>query len=67
MNMFTVLVIGFGVIFVVALIASLPVYWLWNGLMPDIFGLKEITWLQALGLSLLTSMLFKPSSTSSSK
>lgn len=65
MNGLTALVIGFGVIFVVALIASLPVFWLWNWLMPEIFGLKEITWLQALGLSLLSAFLFKSSSSKS--
>ena len=27
-------------------------------LIPDIFGLKEITWLQALGLNFLTGLLF---------
>ncbi len=31
---------------------------LWNGLMPEIFGLKKITLLQALGLTVLTKILF---------
>ncbi len=31
---------------------------LWNWLMPDIFGLKEITWIQALGLNFLIGLLF---------
>jgi hypothetical protein len=43
-----------------ALLISLPVLWLWNWLMPVIFGLKTITWIQALGLSILCGMLFKP-------
>lgn len=50
---------------VVALLVSLPVMWLWDWLMPEIFGLKEITWLQALGLTLLCSLLFKSSASSS--
>jgi len=55
-----------AVLFVISLILSLPVMWLWNWLMPELFALKEITLLQAWGLSLLTGLLFK-SHTSSSK
>jgi len=32
---------------------------LWNWLMPDIFGLKVITYWQAWGLFLLSTLLFK--------
>jgi hypothetical protein len=42
---------------------SLPVMWLWDAIMPDIFGLNTITWLQAWGLSLLCGMLFKSHNT----
>jgi len=38
---------------------ALPVMWLWNWLMPVIFGLGEITFFQALGLMILCSLLFK--------
>jgi hypothetical protein len=31
---------------------------LWNWLMPAVFGLRAITWLQALGLLLLSKILF---------
>lgn len=31
---------------------------LWNWLMPVVFGLKTITWLQALGLLVLAKILF---------
>ena len=41
-----------------ALFFSWIVMILWNWLMPDIFGLKEITWIQALGLNFLTGLLF---------
>jgi hypothetical protein len=60
-------IIGFVAI-VVALSAllSLPVMWLWDWLMPELFGLKTITWAQAWGLMVLCGMLFK-SHTSSSK
>ena len=47
---FTVLVLLLGVL---ALILALPTMWLWNWLMPIIFGLTKITFWQALGLNLL--------------
>ena len=54
-------VIG-GVAFLVclSLLLSLPVYFLWNGcLVGAIDGIKEVTWLQAWGLMILSSFLFK--------
>lgn len=57
-----VLMLAIGL--VVALFISLPVMWLWDAVMPDLFGLKTITWTQALWLSLLCSFLFKSSTTS---
>ena len=47
---------------VLALITSIPLWLLWNVLMPEIFGLKAITWIQAVGLSFLSSILFKSAS-----
>ena len=57
------------VVFVVAfgLLLSLPVMWLWNWLLPDLFGFKTLTWLQAWGLLVLCGFLFKSSSASTSK
>lgn len=53
--------IGFIVIIaIVCALVAFPVMWLWNWLMPMIFGLVEINFAQALGLSLLCSFLFKP-------
>ena len=54
-------VIG-GVAFLVSLslLLSLPVYFLWNEcLVGAIDGVKEVTWLQAWGLMILSSFLFK--------
>lgn len=42
---------------------SLPIMWLWNWLMPTIFGLTKITWLQSWGLMILVSFLFRTSVT----
>jgi len=42
-----------------AFLLALPVMWLWNWIMPILFGLPTLTWVQALGLNLLCSFLFK--------
>lgn len=49
-----------GLIFVVlfALAFGLLVKWIWNLLMPDLFGLKEITYWQAFGMVILAKLLF---------
>jgi hypothetical protein len=43
----------------IAIIAALPTMWLWNWLMPVIFGLGKITFWQAMGINMLCSILFK--------
>ena len=60
-------VIGIFVIVGIAVLTALPVMWMWNYLMPVIFGLKEIDFTQALLLSALCSTLFKSSPSTSSK
>lgn len=56
-------VVGCFVVFVLyvilALILALPVMWLWNWLMPMLFNLPTLTWVEALGLNLLCGFLFK--------
>ena len=39
-----------GGVFLFCALVSLPFWLMWNWLIPDIFGLPEITWLQAFGL-----------------
>lgn len=48
-----------GIIAIVSLIIGLPIMFLWNWLMPIIFNLPKITFFQAVGLSILTGILFK--------
>jgi hypothetical protein len=48
-----------GMIAIVIVILGYPLMLLWNWLMPTIFGLPEITLWQALGLNLLSTILFK--------
>jgi hypothetical protein len=47
--------IGAGLLFLFGLV----VMWLWNWLMPDIFGLPELGYWQAWGLLILSTILFK--------
>ena len=49
-----------GVIFAVlfALVFGFLVKWLWNFLMPDLFGLTRITYLQAFAMVVLAKLLF---------
>ena len=65
MGDFLAAIITFALIVVVlAFLIALPVMWCWNYVMPDLFGLIEINFWQALVLSMLTSMLFKSTTTS---
>ncbi len=61
------LMLFFGTLLVIvlsAIVMSLPTMWLWNWLMPTIFGLIKITFWQALGLNILAGTLFKSTSSS---
>jgi hypothetical protein len=45
-----------GVLF--TFLTAFPIMWIWNWVMPDVFGLKQITWLQALELSALARLIW---------
>lgn len=49
-----------GVLFAIlfSLLFGFVVMRLWNWLMPDIFGLKQISYLQAFGITVLAKILF---------
>jgi hypothetical protein len=54
------IVIGIVGVLLLSFLLSWPVYMLWNGCLVDaVTGLKEVTWLQAWGISLLCGLLFK--------
>lgn len=58
--LFVMIFAVYAVIFAaVGFLAAVPVYFLWNWLMPDLFHLQEITFMQAWGISWFTSILFK--------
>jgi len=62
-------VAGFALLFVIiGFVSAWPVMKLWNGcLVPAVVGVHLISWKQAWGIMVLTSFLFKSSSSSSSK
>ncbi|HEY8276567.1 MAG TPA: hypothetical protein VIG52_06190 [Methyloceanibacter sp.] len=50
--------IGLVVALVALLIFTFIFQWIWNAVIPDVFGLKQITLWQALGILILASILF---------
>lgn len=54
-------------VLLLGLLLGFPIMWLWNWLMPYLFELPAIDFWQALGLYMLSSFLFKSTSTSKSK
>lgn len=59
-----VFLVGIVIILVTALLIGFPTMWLWNYVMPTIFGLTKITFWQAFALNCLAGILFKPTSSS---
>jgi len=48
-----------GLIVLLVMLLGIPLQLLWNWLMPSIFGLKYITFWEAVGLNAISSILFK--------
>jgi len=65
MEIFVKIFAVIGLIILIALLMTLPTMWLWNWLMPTIFGLIKIGFWQALGLNLLSGIFFQKSSSNS--
>ena len=59
-NSFETFAAFLGLIAIVIVILGYPLMLLWNWLLPDIFGLPEITFWQAIGLNILCTILFRP-------
>ena len=57
LSVVTTLLMYAVIILFVAIVIGWPVMALWNVLVPAIFGLKEITFWQAVGLCLLINLL----------
>jgi hypothetical protein len=56
-----------GVVVLVGFILGFPLMYLWNWLMPTLFNLPTITFWQAVGLNLLSGILFNKTSYKSDK
>lgn len=59
LNILTTISAAFLIAVSIALLIGGPLWLLWNSLMPSIFGLPYITFWQAVGINLLTTILFK--------
>jgi len=59
--------LALGVIALLGILLGLPLQLLWNWLMPTIFNLPTITFWQAMGLNIMTSILFKDNSIKNDK
>ena len=53
-------------VILLALLFALPTMWLWNWLMPKIFGLTTLTFWETFGVMMLCQFMFKSSSSSKS-
>lgn len=62
-----IIVIIAGLIIGLALLFTIPVWFLWNWLCPELFGLAKISIPQAFGLLVLTGLLFRSSGYSRSE
>ena len=59
-NSFESFAVLIGLLAIVIVLLGYPVMLLWNWLIPEIFGLSEITFWQAIGLNILCTILFRP-------
>jgi hypothetical protein len=58
MDAITGLLVGLVVAIVALVVFTFVFMWIWNLVMPEVFGVKQITPWQALGLLILASILF---------
>ena len=59
MKVIEAILLGIALFLLAAIIMGFPTMWLWNYVMPDVFGLTQITLYQAIALNFLSSILFK--------
>jgi hypothetical protein len=51
----------------IAMLIGFPIKWVWNAVMPDVFGLPVITFWQAVLLYLVANLIFPSSMVTSDK
>ena len=67
-NLMTWLILGILsalIIAIASVLYAVPVFFLWNWLMPAIFGIQAISFWQSIGLCVLSGLLFKSHNTTS--
>jgi len=63
MDKLIAVLVGIATIVFISFLLSWPVMALWNGCLIDaVEGIKEITWLQGWGISILCGILFNKTS-----
>lgn len=67
MKLIGYLVAAIGIVVGIAVITAFPVMVMWNYLIPELFGLKSISFLSKGNRSVLCSTLFECSSSGSGK
>jgi hypothetical protein len=67
LGVFGIIIGAIALIFLISLILSYPVMWLWNSTMPELFHLQEIGVWMAWKLAFLCGILFKSYNYSPSK
>ena len=66
-EIFTAIILGLLIFAAFALVFAIPTCLLWNWLMPTLFNLPEITYIQTVGLMFLIRFLFDGIKVNSSK
>jgi hypothetical protein len=56
-----------GLFLLSAIIMAFPTMWLWNYLMPYLFGIPKVDLYQAMAINFLSSILFKANVSINSK
>lgn len=51
-----------AMIVLMGMIFTFPVLWLWNGMMPDLFGLPSLTFWQTFGLCVMVRLILSGTS-----
>jgi len=65
MNALATILAGIALFVGLTLLFAIPTMLLWDWLMPELFGLKEITLVQAWGVNFLSGVLFKNNASTS--
>jgi len=58
MGEFVGIVVGLLIAAILLILFTFVFRWIWNAVVPEVFGLKVITFWQAIGILILASILF---------